>query len=245
MAAGRGHVWLRAHPYQVPKAFPYTGPVHWEHCVAAVDLTTKGAKDVGPALELLLTRHSVGPKHLHAPGPTDEQIWLAALSALRAPDHEKLAPFRFVVIPDGARRALADLFAGFARMEGKGDDVVLAERERALRAPTLLAFIVRIDHERAKVPPHEQWLAAGGALSNFLTALHMMGFGAKMLSGRKAADPAIRDAFCEPGEILAGWIAAGTASRPPHPRQNDSPDAVLRTWQPRRGGSGVSRGEEP
>ncbi|MBI1983760.1 MAG: nitroreductase family protein [Acidobacteria bacterium] len=187
---------------------------------------------MGAAMELLLTRHSVGPKHLHAPGPTDEQLWLAALSALRAPDHEKLIPFRFVVIPQGTRHVLAELFADFARKEGKSDDEVLAERDRAMRAPTLLAFVVRIDHEHSKVPPHEQWLAAGGALSNFMTALHMMGYGAKMLSGRKVRDQAISASFCEPGERLVGWIAAGTSSQPPHPRHNDNPDAVLHRWRP-------------
>ena len=59
-----------------------------------------------------------------------------------------------------------------------------------------------------------------------------MGFAAKMLSGRKTADPAIQAAFCEPGETLVGWIAAGTASKTPHPRENDNPDAILRRWQP-------------
>ena len=98
--------------------------------------------------------------------------------------------------------------------------------------PLLLAFVARIENDHPRVPPHEQWLAAGGALSNFLTALHVMGFGAKMLSGQKAGDPVICEAFCEPGEILVGWIAAGTASKAPHPRENDNPDAVLRRWQP-------------
>lgn len=201
--------------------------------MAATDLTTGSIEDIGSALELLLTRHSVGPKHLNAPGPTDEQLWLAALSALRAPDHDKLIPFRFIIIPQDRRHVLAELFADFARREGKSDDEVRVERDRATRAPTLLAFVVRIDHERTKVPPHEQWLAAGGALSNFMTALHMMGYGAKMLSGRKVQDPAISTSFCEPGERLIGWLAAGTLSQPPHPRHNDSPDTVLRRWQPR------------
>ena len=90
---------------------------------------------------------------------------------------------------------------------------------------------MRIENGHPRVPPHEQWLAAGGALANFLTALHMMGYGAKVLSGRKAADSAICNAFCGPGETLVGWIAAGIASQAPHPRHNDTPDAILRRWQ--------------
>ena len=193
------------------------------------------APDLSDELKPLLTRHSVGPKHLAPPAPTEEQVWLAALSALRAPDHRKLVPFRFVLIPDDARPFLGELFADFARRAGKTDDEIAVERGRAMLAPLLLAFVARIDADHARVPPHEQWLAAGGALSNFLTALHVMGYGAKVLSGRKAADPAIRDAFCEAGETLVGWIAAGTAAKPPHPRHNDNPDAILCRWQPPAG----------
>lgn len=196
------------------------------------DSIARDLGDIGSEMSLILTRHSVGPKHLRAPGPTDDQLWLAALSALRAPDHEKLIPFRFVVIPENSRSVLADLFADFARKEGKSDGEVQIERDRAMRAPTLLAFVVRVDPDHSKVPPHEQWLAAGGALSNFLTALHMMGFGAKMVSGRKAQDQAISASFCEAGETLVGWVAAGTCSQPPRPRHNDNPDAVLDRWQP-------------
>ncbi len=187
------------------------------------------------AMKQLLTRHSVGPKHLVPPAPTGEQVWLAVCAALRAPDHQKLVPFRFVLIPDDARPLLGELFADFARRSGKSDEEIVVERARAMLGPLLLTFVVRIENGHPRVPPHEQWLAAGGALSNFLTALHVMGFGAKMLSGRKAADLAICNAFCGPEETLVGWIAAGTASKAPHPRQNDSPDAILRRWQPPQG----------
>jgi nitroreductase len=186
-------------------------------------------------MKQLLTRHSVGPKHLVPPAPTEEQVCLAVAAALRAPDHQKLVPFRFVLIPDEMRPLLGELFADFARRSGKSDEEIVVERNRAMLGPLLVAFVARIEQNHPRVLPHEQWLAAGGALSNFLAALHLMGFGAKMLSGRKAADPVISDAFCGPGETLVGWIAAGTASKTPHPRENDNPDAILRRWQPPQG----------
>ena len=193
--------------------------------------------DCENSIKMLLTRHSVGPKHLVAPAPTEEQMWLALCAALRAPDHEKLIPYRFILISDESRPALAELFADFARKCGRCDEEIAIERNRAMRGPLLLAFVARIDNEHQRVAPHEQWLAAGAALSNFLTALHVMGFAAKMVSGRKAADPVIRAAFCEPGETLVGWIAAGTTSKTPHPRENDNPNAILRRWQPPEAGS--------
>lgn len=200
--------------------------------MSAIEPVVEDSTHLGRALELLLTRHSVGPKHLRAPGPTDDQLWLAALAALRAPDHEKLVPFRFALITEPTRPALANLFADFAREEGKPDEDIVTERERAMRAPTLLAVVARIDDRQTLVPVHEQWLAAGGALSNFVTALHMMGYGAKVVSGRKARDPAIMRAFCAPGETLIGWIAAGTPDRNVHPRYKDNAEAVLGNWTP-------------
>jgi nitroreductase len=189
--------------------------------------------EMSEALERLLTRHSVGPKHLVPPAPGRDQLWLAALAALRAPDHQKLVPFRFAVIPGEARPRLADLFADFARREGKTPADIQLERDRAMLAPALVACIARLDPEHPRVPSHEQWIAVGGAISNFLLALHAMGYGAKMLSGRKAKDSTIAQGFCGSGETLVGWIAAGTPAKMVHPRHNDNPDAVLGAWGPR------------
>jgi hypothetical protein len=45
-----------------------------------------------------------------------------------------------------------------------------------------------------------------------------LGFAGKMLSGAKVRDPMLSRAFCGPGETLVGWIALGTATRPPGTR---------------------------
>jgi nitroreductase len=187
--------------------------------------------ELGNSMKQLLGRYSVGPKHMVGPAPSVEQILTAAAAALRAPDRHNLQPFRFVLIPDERRPLLGELFADFARRNGKSDAEIAIERERALLGPALLAFVVHLE-ENEQVPPQEQWIAAGGALANFLTALHFMGFGAKVLSGRKTADPVICRAFCEEGESLVGWIAAGTATKEPHPRESDNPGSILRRWNP-------------
>lgn len=49
------------------------------------------------ALRLLLSRFSISPKHVGEPGPSDEELSMIALAALRGTDHNKLIPFRFVV----------------------------------------------------------------------------------------------------------------------------------------------------
>lgn len=183
----------------------------------------EGAGDM--ALTLLASRHSVGPRHLGFPGPTDEQLHHAFAASLRAPDHGKLIPFRFVVARGDSLERLAELFVDYGRRCGKSDDELALERRRAVQAPVVIAVVARIDtmHE---VPAHEQWIAVGGALTNVLNALHFMGFGAKMLSGRRAHDPRIGAAFCSHGEQLVGWISVGTSRVALRARDADQVDRI-------------------
>lgn len=183
------------------------------------------------ALRGLLTRHSIGTRWMVEPGPTAAQLRLAIRAALRAPDHGGLRPWRAVLVDASRRTELAERFALFARDVGKSDEEIDLERSRAFNGPVLVAWVVRIDEGVAEVPAHEQWMCAGGALSNFLTALHLMGFGAKAVSGRKCGHPAVRDAFCGPGERLAAFVCVGTPTREARPRTADDPDAAFSIWQ--------------
>ena len=184
------------------------------------------------ALQALLGRYSVGPKYLVAPGPNDAQLQSMVEAALRAPDHGELLPFRFKTIRgDAAKARLANLFAAAARRAGKDEAGCAMDAERALRPPLTVAVVARIDLGHPQVPSHEQWVCVGGALSNFLTAAHLLGFGGKMLSGAKVRDAEIAAAFCAPGETLLGWIALGTPVKPAsgHARKGGV-KAVLAEW---------------
>lgn len=178
-------------------------------------------------LRLLLHRYSLSPKHLGEPGPTDEELQVMTLAALRAPDHGKLIPFRFVVARGEGLERLAELFVDYGRRRGKTDRELEAEREKALQAPVVIAVIARIDTAQPEVPVHDQWACVGGAISNAVMALHLMGYGAKMLSGVRAEDPHIVAAYCKPGEELAGWISTGTPRSGPLARGDVDPDTIL------------------
>lgn len=182
------------------------------------------------ALNALLSRHSLGGKHLMEPGPTPDELARMVQVALRAPDHDTLTPFRFAVVRGGAREQLAQVFAQAARDAGKDEGDVALDAERARRAPVTVAVIARIDMGHPMVPAHEQWMAVGGALANFLNAAHLMGYAGKMLSGRKARDPQVIAAFCGPGETLVGWVSLGTAARAPSARGRDGAKGVLTDW---------------
>jgi nitroreductase len=179
-----------------------------------------------PALARLLARHSVAPLQLGAPAPTDSELRTAFAAALRAPDHRKLVPFRFVVARGSGLDRLADLFVDYGRRQGKTGDALEKERLRATQAPLVIAVIARID-DSADVPVHEQWCAVGGAIANLLNALHFMDYGAKMLSGSRARDPEVSRAFCREGEVLVGWVSVGTPRTPPTPRGTDPVDRVF------------------
>jgi len=124
---------------------------------------------------MLLSRFSISPKHLGEPGPSDDELSVVALAALRGPDHDKLIPFRFVIARGEGLERLAELFVDYGRRRGKTGDLLEAERARAIQAPVVAAVIVRIDGGNRDVPPYEQWACVGGAISNVLTALHILG----------------------------------------------------------------------
>ena len=182
------------------------------------------------ALQLVLTRFSVSPKYLGEPGPSDEELLMVVLAALRGPDHNKLIPFRFVVARGEGLERLAELFLDYGRRRGKTGEALDAERARAIQAPVVLAVIARIDNENRDVPAYEQWATVGGAISNALTAVHIMGYAGKMLSGVRAADPVIGRAYCKEGESLLGWISIGTPKGPAKARGEIDPATILSSF---------------
>jgi Nitroreductase family len=182
------------------------------------------------ALSFLGQRYSIGPKYLTSPAPTQAQLEAAVALTLRAPDHRGLSPFRFVSVLDHQRERLGNLFAADAARRSHGADEVDRARERACNGPALLALVARIRANVEGVPDHEQWIAVGGGLMNLLNALHLMGFGAKVLSGASVCDPAIQAAFCDAGETLVTWIVTGTPSRRSHAREIASDRPPLSAW---------------
>ena len=183
-----------------------------------------------PSVTSLLTRHSLGPRHLGDPAPGDDEIRILLDAALRGPDHGELVPWRLMLVRGAARERLAELFVAHARNRGKGAEGEAMERERALRAPLTIAVIARIDLGHPQVPAHEQWICVGGAITNLLNAAHALGYAGKMLSGDKARAPHLAQAFCKPGESLVGWIVIGTPNRPLSTASRKDTRDVLTEW---------------
>lgn len=191
-------------------------------------------------LAALRARRSIGPRGLAAPAPPPEALQLAAELALRAPDHQGLRPVRFVHVGHDERPALGELFARAAVEQGRDAVGVRLARERAATGPALLAVVARIRDDVPDVPPHEQWLTVGAAVMNLLNALHLQGYGAKVLGGSAARTEVLRRAFCHAGEQLACWVIAGTPSAvDPATTAERPPRDLLTDWVPPAGGDGL------
>jgi len=190
----------------------------------------------------LLHRRSVSPKRLGHPGPSAAQLDLILRTALCAPDHGALHPWRVIEFRPDTRPALAGLFEQEKLRRdplASASDLRLA-REHATRVPVLLAFVVS-PRQRAKVPVREQWLAAGAALCNLLNAAHQLGFGAIMLSGERCHDAElVAQLGVQPDEFLAGFVSLGRVVQLPPERKTVLPGVVWSCWSPKACGDATA-----
>ncbi len=193
--------------------------VDWPDAEAA---ETRGSRTTADAfLSLICSRRSVAPRRLIAPGPSPDELTTIIATGLTAPDHCLLRPWHFAEIPDERRARLGQIFAEEKRSHqtDASDDEIEKERSRAFNAPTLVAVLLDVAHDHAKVPVHEQYMSLGASVQNILLAAHAMGYGAMLTSGRKALSPMLQQAFCElPSRRLVGFISIGTPSASPKPR---------------------------
>ncbi|WP_449471874.1 nitroreductase family protein [Sphingobium chungangianum] len=187
--------------------------------------------DATTPLSLLRTRRSGKPRDLIAPGPDAGQLREILEIALRTPDHGKLAPWRFVIVPDDKRESLATLLEDAYRREkpDAGRLELEAMRQFALQAPTL---VVALSDPVAgsKIPVWEQQLSSGAAIMNLLHASHALGFAAGWLTGWPAYNEDVRKAFAQGEERLAGFIFIGTPGRPQEERPRPEYDKIVSIW---------------
>ncbi|GBQ10490.1 oxidoreductase [Komagataeibacter rhaeticus DSM 16663] len=163
-----------------------------------------------PSLDLLLSRFSTDA--LAEPAPQGAVLDTILSTAMRAPDHGRLRPWRYVIVQGDARPALAGRIV--ASMKRLDPDVAPAKIEkRQTRFSTMPMIIVLGMHLRPgdKIPLIEQELAVGAAAMNILNALHATGFGGVWVSGDVAYDPELAAELGFPAPHgLAGFLFVGT-----------------------------------
>jgi len=162
------------------------------------------------ALQLLLDRRSVGA--LMDPAPAGQELDLIVDAGLRAPDHGRLRPWRFVLIRGDARVAFGGCLVAAARRRDPASPQSLLDRYRAwaLRTPLLIAVGLEVRAVHA-IPEGEQVLSAGAAAMNMLNATHMLGYGGMWVTGANSYDPEINACLgFPPPSRLIGFLAIGT-----------------------------------
>jgi nitroreductase len=181
------------------------------------------------AMELLIGRCSA--VRLTEPGPTEEDLELMIMSAVRAPDHGRLRPWRFVVIRKEAREKFGEVLALhlLRKMPSASQELLENERRKALRAP-LIVVVAQKSRPSEKIPAMEQILSAGAAAQNILLAAYALGYGAMWKTGSAAYDEDVKAAFgLDEADTIVGFIYIGSHT-PPRPLPRPAIEDFVEVW---------------
>lgn len=165
----------------------------------------------------ILTRTS-NPK-LVVPAPTSAELNTALRCAVRAPDHGRMRPWRFIVVEGEGLARLGAAFESATLQDTPTADPAAFERARSLplRAPMIIV-VAAVTAENPKVPRIEQVVAAGAAAQNIQLALHAQGYGCMWRTGGMASHPAVK-AFLDlkVDDEIVGFLYVGTIEGEPRP----------------------------
>ncbi len=187
--------------------------------------------DLSTPLSLLQTRRSGKPRDMVEPGPDEDQITRMIEIAARTPDHGKLFPWRFVIVPKAKREDFATLLrAAFDRGAATDDPRKLEAVERTAHQAPALIVVLSAPISDHKIPVWEQELSAGAACMNLLHAAHAMGFVGGWISGWAAYSETVRNAFGGSHERIAGLMFIGSPAFPLEERPRAAATMVSTVW---------------
>lgn len=179
------------------------------------------------ALETILSRASA--VKLREPGPSPEDLRTILRAGTRAPDHGKLEPWRFVVFEgEGRERLAATMVATFRQRRPAAEEIELTrEREKAFRAPTIVAVGVKISE--GKIPAIEQQLACAAATQNMILAAHALGYGTMWKTGEPAYDATVKEFLgLDPDDAIVAFLYLGTPEVMPKSVRETKLDELVR-----------------
>lgn len=160
---------------------------------------------------------------LTAPGPSPEHLDRLLSAGVRAPDHGRLTPWRFLVLEGDDRlvlgRAMVD--AALRKRADAGPAELQREHDKVLRAPTIVVVSAAVvDHP--KIPPLEQVETVAAGACNMMLAAHALGLGSMWKTGAPADNPGVKAALgLADTEIVVGFMYFGTLQMGGEPRSVD------------------------
>lgn len=191
--------------------------------------------DRSSTLDLLKTRRSGRPRDLVDPGPSAAELETILAIAMRAPDHGKLHPWRFVHIARDRRDDFTALLDAAYRIDNPDPGRLEIEaNERFARQAPELVVALSSPTPGHKIPVWEQQLSCGAACMNLVLAAHAMGYAAGWVTGWAAYSPAVLAAFGALPERIAGFIFIGTPGAELEERLRPAFGEVVSEWEPPR-----------
>ena len=181
-------------------------------------------------LEAIQTRNSV--PLLTDPAPTSEEMSEVYKGALRAPDHARLRPWKFIEVRGDSRDKLAKIFIDTATaLNSDLSENEISKLEKAPhRAPMIIILAANIK-EHPKVPEIEQIISLGAAAQNILLGIHEIGYSAVWRTGNMAFNPEITKFLgLEENFKIIGYLYVGTSTGKEKPIPELEIQDFLEVW---------------
>ena len=181
-------------------------------------------------LEAIQTRNSV--PLLTDPAPTSEEMSEVYKGALRAPDHARLRPWKFIEVRGDSRDKLAKIFIDTATaINSDLSENEISKLEKAPhRAPMVIILAANIK-EHPKVPEIEQIISLGAAAQNILLGIHEIGYSAVWRTGNMAFNPEITKFLgLEENFKIIGYLYVGTSTGKEKPIPELEIQDFLEVW---------------
>lgn len=181
-------------------------------------------------LQFLQQRNSA-PK-LTEPAPTGDDLQQVFRAALRAPDHARLRPWRFLCIAGARRNAFGEVLRdALLRRSPDADEVACRKALNSpLRAPLIVVVVARFS-EHPKVPKIEQQLSAGCAAHSILLAAQAIGFAGIWRTGASSFDREVMsDLGLTANEEIVGFMYLGTREGAAKSLPEHNTDDFVSNW---------------
>ena len=162
------------------------------------------------SLKQLQQRVSVSK--LQLPAPTRDELKEVFKAAVRAADHGKLQPWRFLVIEGQGLDAFSEVLVTAALKVNPEASPAFVDKCRNMpkRAPMIIVGVAKCQ-EDSKVPKQEQIIACGAAVQNMLNAFFALGYGAIWRTGDMARDEyVLQELGLTTNEEIVGFVYVGT-----------------------------------
>lgn len=152
---------------------------------------------------------------LAEPAPDDDTLRELVAAAVAAPDHGRLAPWRFLALRASAypwfSSVLVESLLDRCKAEGREPTKAELEKERTKLHRAPLVVVVAACRQETRIPFVEQISAVAAATQNLLLAASAAGFGTMWRTGPAAYDDRVKLALgLKTDDSIVGFISIGT-----------------------------------